>query len=489
MRCKVCDYRLWNLGSRQCPECGTPFVPSQYEFVPNSVQFCCPHCQRAYYGTGPRGHLVPPAFQCAACGRHIRMDEMVLLPTAGLEEDQTRVDRMPWLDRERCGFFKSWFLTIGRSMVSPGRLMRSVPPDSPAHKAWWYAVWTNTPIMLLSAGGVVLFGLVLVSQVLGGGVWAALAGLGAVLCVALLLAVVGTVVGIAIWGGLAHALLRLTGPTAGRLGYTCQAICYSTGANVLTALPCVGAYFGWIWWVVSAVLMVKEAQKVQGWRAALAVLALPALLIFSVITLYAVFIAVVISNVSSMTTMPVAPQTETGTVLHAVLNHARDHDGQGPDHAILLVSGDYLSPPSLVAGASPALLEDVPVAGITLQRFANLSGDGQRLAARTAIDTLPDGTVAHRLGGFVFTYHGIDLADADAELWLVILSPEPDADALPSDAFFRVVGLADGTVQTIAINRLPARLAEQNGLRAELGLPPLPHPATVTHARPAVAQP
>ena len=489
MRCKVCDYRLWNLGSRQCPECGTPFVPSQYEFVPNSVQFCCPHCQRAYYGTGPRGHLVPPAFQCAACGRHIRMDEMVLLPTAGLEEDQTRVDRMPWLDRERSGFFKSWFLTIGRSMISPGRLMRSVPPDSPAHKAWWYAVWTNTPIMLLSAGGVVLFGLVLVSQVLGGGVWAALAGLGAVLCVALLLAVVGTVVGIAIWGGLAHALLRLTGPTAGRLGHTCQAICYSTGANVLTALPCLGAYFGWIWWIVSAILMVKEAQQVQGWRAALAVLALPALLIFSFITLYAVFIAVALSAAGPFAFSPPGPRAETQRVLDAVLAYAEDHGDQGPGHAVELVAGDYLDTLDLVGWNTDTCDEDLPVGGLTLHWFTSPSAKEKRRAVRAAISALPHRTVAHRLGDFVFTHHGIALDNADPGLWLVIMSPDPDSNRSSSIDGLLAVGCADGTVQTIAINRLPTRLAEQNGLRAELGLPPLPHPATVTHARPAVAQP
>ena len=72
MRCKQCDYRLWNLTARRCPECGTPFLPSEFEFVPNSVQFCCPHCGQAYYGTDAKGHLVPPAFTCGRCGAAIK---------------------------------------------------------------------------------------------------------------------------------------------------------------------------------------------------------------------------------------------------------------------------------------------------------------------------------------------------------------------------------------------------------------------------------
>ena len=80
MQCKSCEYPLWNLKARQCPECGTPFTPSEFEFVINSVRYCCPHCNQAYYGTSEKGHLVPSEFDCVTCGRHLTMDEMVLLP-------------------------------------------------------------------------------------------------------------------------------------------------------------------------------------------------------------------------------------------------------------------------------------------------------------------------------------------------------------------------------------------------------------------------
>jgi hypothetical protein len=59
MRCRTCEYALWNLRWRECPECGTPFRPSEFDFAPMSVRFCRPSCGQEYYGTGPRGHLSP----------------------------------------------------------------------------------------------------------------------------------------------------------------------------------------------------------------------------------------------------------------------------------------------------------------------------------------------------------------------------------------------------------------------------------------------
>ncbi len=46
-----------------------------------------------------------------------------------------------------------------------------------------------------------------------------------------------------------------------------------------------------------------------------------------------------------------------------------------------------------------------------------------------------------------------------------------------------VVGLADGSTSAFPLLAISA----QNALRAKYKLPPLPDPATVTHAKPAVA--
>ena len=46
-------------------------------------------------------NLEPVEFDCVSCSNHVHMDEMVVLPTAALEEEQTQVEQMPWLDRAR----------------------------------------------------------------------------------------------------------------------------------------------------------------------------------------------------------------------------------------------------------------------------------------------------------------------------------------------------------------------------------------------------
>ncbi len=139
MRCKKCDYRLWNLPSRVCPECGQPFRPSEFEFPINSVQFRCPHCNQSYYGTGEKGHLVPIELECVSCHRHIHMDEMVLLPTEGIEEEQTKVDTMPWLERDKRGAVRAWFASVRMALVTPGRLIHTVPESTPVSSAVWFA--------------------------------------------------------------------------------------------------------------------------------------------------------------------------------------------------------------------------------------------------------------------------------------------------------------------------------------------------------------
>ena len=130
MRCKSCDYLLWNLKARQCPECGAAFRPSEYEFTANSVRFCCPHCDQSYFGTDDHGHLVPREFECVSCRQRVRLDDTVLRPAEGVEEAQTKPDRMPWLERERRGVLRAWFATIGAAMTRPQSLMRAIPDST-----------------------------------------------------------------------------------------------------------------------------------------------------------------------------------------------------------------------------------------------------------------------------------------------------------------------------------------------------------------------
>ena len=105
--------------------------------------------------------------------------------------------------------------------------------------------------------------------------------------------------------------------------------------------------------------------------------------------------------------------------------------------------------------------------------------------ANDAADTLPDGVIAHRLGDFVFTYHGIGTGATDNTLWLVIYWPDPDFNPPPQVSEMIMVGQLDGTTLPIAMGSFPGALRRQNVARQAIGLGPLPDPATVTHANPA----
>jgi len=212
MRCRTCDYLLWNSRERRCPECGTPCLPSEYEFVANSVAFCCPHCDQAYYGTGPKGHVNPQEFDCVSCGRHIHMDEMVLRPAEGVDDDETEAERVPWLERNRRGRIRAWFSTVGMALVAPVRLMQGHTGTSRIGQAWWFAIVTS---ILLGLGIAALFlpffvlPMVLPPVAGPGGPGAGFVVLGVFGGFVGVLAgvVLVVVVGIALWGLVSHGLL------------------------------------------------------------------------------------------------------------------------------------------------------------------------------------------------------------------------------------------------------------------------------------------
>ncbi|MBP7745162.1 MAG: hypothetical protein KA383_03445 [Phycisphaerae bacterium] len=502
MRCGTCNYRLWNLEARRCPECGTPFLPSQYEFAPNSVQFCCPHCGQAYYGTGARGHLVPDEFDCVQCARHIRMNEMVLRPAAHVTEEQTEVYKLPWEERRERGPVRAWWGTVKMALTSPIRLARAVPDDCPPGAAWGFALLTA----LLYTAGVACpwAALAVIATTSTGGRWDVELVCG--LPLVGLVAAATVIVGIAFWGLIAHGVLRLGGRPAGGIGRTYIALCYSSGANALLVLPCVGIYVSWIWWLISAALMLKETQRVGGGRATLATLVFPLLLIGGLTTAWVIAIRAAMAAAGAVawtasggaalppgyatTTLSSLPnpadEGETEVVMDALLTFARGNAGQGPTHAAQLVALHRLSGSALVAWDSTTFEEDVAVGSVRLDELEELSLAQANAAADAAARALPPRTIAHRLGDFVFTYHGLDLTQADPELWVVIRQCDPEANPGTTMPFV-FVGRADGTVLRFTADQFRARRAEQNELRASHDLAPLPDPATVTHTRPAVA--
>lgn len=478
MRCRQCDYSLWNLKTRTCPECGLHFAPSAYRFVPNSVRYCCPHCEQEYYGTDAEGHLVPRAFECVQCGRRIEMDEMVLRPAAGVRDDRAEADLLPWLGRRRGNWFRSWGQTVWQGMVGPSRLAESLPAEASTGEAWWFVVFS---MLLFGLTGAALpFGVIGLINTAGSG-----QGIGFYFGMALGYPVAATVLALLfalLWSLSTHVVLVLTGGCARGLGHTMQALCYTCGPMALLAVPCVGPYcMGYvavIWWVISAILAVMAIQKVHGGRATLATLVFPVVLVVLLVSAYFGLIFYGMSMASatasgSMVLISQTPADQTGPLTTALLDYS-SQQGEWPDQAQQLVAQGSAAPGDFVTVESDTILAEVPLSeDLSMDDLDTLTPAQRREAFQSLVSTSSDGLVAHRAGDFVFTYHGIDPNAADPNLWLVVQVEDPDARYTTTFDTIHV-GLLSGRTLTFMRLQLAQQVRNQNALRAEHGLPPLP---------------
>jgi predicted Zn finger-like uncharacterized protein len=492
MFCKSCNYPLWNINTRQCPECGAPFKPSEFQFALNSVQFKCPHCAQSYYGTGHDGHLVPPEFDCVSCGQFIRMDEMVLLPTEGVAEAQTRAEVNPWIERRATGVVRAWFATIGRAMTAPASLMQATPVEYPTASALWFALLTQA-IFIACAGGLLMCPVLIFSRGTG-----AAAGAVGVTIASFLVALLGLLLYMVVWSAATHGLLRLTGPVDSPFGRTMQCICFSSGANSLCAIPCIGLYLSWlfgIWWVVSAILMVKTAHRTTGARAAFATLAFPVFALVLGVIGYAtlIFAGTRTAFAPVGTTMVVTP---TGTVIGhdpealedaatRVMTGLESHladTGAWPAHAVELTNGNPLIHQHVCVMWDVTTSNQAAVVyGVALDDMTVMPDLQQRAFFTSCAAALPPGVIAHRVGDYVFTYHGINAA-VMPDLWVFVQCPDPTlSQASPA---YVTVGHADGYIDIFAASEFAGELEAQNQARAAAGLPPLPDPRTVGAAYP-----
>ena len=462
--------------------------PSEQEFVPNSVAFCCPHCDQAYYGTTDNGHLVPPEFDCVRCGRHVHMDEMILRPAEGVAEAQTKPDVQPWLDRRSIGLFRSTFRTIGMALVSPGALLRATPLESSHGAAWGFAGMAHLLIV-----SVVVIPLVLLSV----GLVAAGAGGGGGAIMGVIAALVGSVIGvfvfvmllILIWGLIAHGLLRLTGSLDAGIGRTWTALCYSSGANVLSAVPCIGQYIGWIWWVVSACVAMKEAHRVSGGRAVVAVAVPPLLLIGSLIGLYAWAIVMAISaaNVVQMNTAAVNVAAGNGVTLGQAL---ASWPAPGPRHPLELIDDVLIDDRTFIDVSSMTTTLDVPIGGGHMLSDFTLMPPGEReTLLGLIVESVPEDVVAMRFGDVVFTHYGIDPLSDPSGLWLAVLTPDPARNPPGTRPQIVTVVNADGTTTGIPVVGFETALIGQNAMRAAAGLEPIPNPRELRHTPPPASNP
>lgn len=492
MHCQACGYSLWNLAARECPECGAPFLPGDFEFVPGTVQFCCPHCRHPRHGMDDRGHLSPRSFNCEQCDAAIDMDAMVLLPAEGLADADTEPGVMPWLERRHRGVIKGFFGTVGLAMVLPARLMRGVPKNASVGEALAFGMATAALGFL---GGIALPTVAYWAWsyfVWGWGpdAWDVL-----VLAWWLLISFFIVVGMIPVWALATHLVLRLTGGSRFSVDRTMQALGYSAGATVLCAIPFVGAPLGWLWWSISAVLMVSSGQKVHAGRVVLAVYSMPVAL--ALVAGGMIGFSMWWINTSMMMGGAWVTSYSADAVHDGVLANTFMNEGVSPAHALEFIPAGNFSTYAYDGPVgrmfcyeySGTTMDDVPVADGNLRTFSALGTDEQREIIASLVDDWPDGVIAHRVGDYVFTYHGASLIGHNPEFWVVVMIPDPDVNGVPLPDDTVLIGVDDTgePMWPITYEDLASELLEQNRYRATIGLAPLPDLLTVTNDSPATS--
>ena len=245
-----------------------------------------------------------------------------------------------------------------------------------------------------------------------------------------------------------------------------------------TAVPCIGAYFLWmftgVWWMVSASLSVPRAQGARAGRGAVAVLVLPVLLVVGVVGAYTVAIVVALRSAGTVTAMAAA-QGSAARVHRALLSHASLY-GAPPHHVVELLAHESLTWTAL---HNPAAIDRPPVSGV-MGRWDGLTPDERWAVADAMAEALEEDWVAHRLGHVVFTYNGVDLVSPqDGGLWVAVFWPDPESGAAWMAGKSVGAVRADGVPQVSALHLFEGRLEAQNTLRAAHGLEALPHPEDV----------
>lgn len=295
MQCKKCGYHLWNIQGRTCPECGTGFDIIDYDFVPNAVAFCCPHCDQQYFGTDDRGHLEPPAFECITCQNQLVMNQMILKPGPGYKLDDTTVNEHPWENRgDKPGTIRAWYRTSIAAMLKAPELVKFPPEQDKRAGHWGFLILNNFITSFLGFGSVLIFSFLflLVAGPGGGNTISMMGGFAAAGIVILMLAsVIANLISVCIWGAVTHLMLRLLGEPQGDMTDTYRCFCYSNGTTAMVAVPVCGPYIlssvASVWWIVSAIQMLMQVHKTSGMKTTLAVLTIPILMIGLVIILMA----------------------------------------------------------------------------------------------------------------------------------------------------------------------------------------------------------
>lgn len=494
MRCRTCDYPLWNIPPGQCPECGTPFKPSDFDFNPNTVRFCCPHCNQQYFGTDQRGHLEPAEFDCVNCHNHIHIDQTILLPADGVKELDTEGTRpLGWTDPNRKSWRYAFYNTLALSLGAPIPLVRRLPAAPKPGAAIGFAA---TMALIPS-----LLGLAIIAFFVFAAGPSAIFALTPFFLTFFAIAAAYTLIAAPVQ----HLLLKATGGTKHHIGATIESAGFTSAPLVICAVPCLGAYFlplSILWWSINQSIFLKHRQA-TGWARAFIIGLLPAAtaLVIAIVAIIG-FFRMTQQFTNTINTINTIGSTHANAIdMRTNLEDwAQNNDGTGPDNALLLLT-DGIALAGEFYDATQRQLHninprpDFRIANLSLANL-ELPSSRQRSRALNALDQhRPPNPAAQRIGDVVFTHFNITIDQAyrpttssavieqnPGDLWLFIIAPET-ATLRPPHPTDDITIVTNTWELTYTYNTLiTALLPAQNTLRATYNLPPIPDPATIPHA-------
>lgn len=285
MRCRGCDYELWNMRPGACSECGRPWRFENFRFRPLAVQFLCPHCDHIYAGTDEQGLPTPRAFICTGCSTPIDLDQMRALPAPGTDGSTAMDDEHAWSERARIGRWRAFWRTVGQSLGSPSQLARTLPQRPVLWGAILFSLLCAT-LGIACGSFPIVFLIGMSSGQLSSGVEYVLKFAG--ICAAIIVgaAIIGQLV-FFLWGAAAHAILLVTGGVRRPLSHTLSTTLYCSGPFLISAVPCCGFYLSvvsLVWMAVAMIIALGTLHRVSGVRASIAVLT-PLLLVLASLVL------------------------------------------------------------------------------------------------------------------------------------------------------------------------------------------------------------
>jgi hypothetical protein len=477
MRCLQCDYPLWNVRDRRCPDCGTNFAPSERNFERGGVRFLCPHCATGYFGTSAEGHLVPRRFACVKCAQEIDMDEMIVAPldeaayaTAAPSEFGNR-----WLERRHA--IRDYFWALREILLRPAQFGRSLPlaaPLAPAAGFFGIGVAISMTVNLLAQACIVgIFTGVLTAFAPNAANPFGATSVAQQFFQGLAFGIGLSFVSFVVESALAHLLLRNAGTRAGRVDYRrgSQVYLYGTGAGLallsLQNVPCLGmlvalGWFGWSIYVIGTLL--RETYGVSTQRAMWTMVGVRAASIAAMILVMCGSMFVV----PQLFGLPAGfwnrvMQGQNQNAIGLALGSWRSNTGAWPPTPLDPFRSDSLGLTELlrhVGGANGGIGR--------LTANAAFFDDGTLFDAEreSLLQRIPP-NAPFRLGNAYFYY---PVADTAPQAILAIVEVPRPVD-MP-DRAYRIITVARENY--ILARELQAEIDAENARRATLGLMPLP---------------